>query len=84
MTKYFNVYGARYNKDKTRVNITLINSQGEDAEWATISLKVDDKEKIIVKEGGVYLAVKFLKDLGKKTKSKKDNKDDDEGETLPF
>lgn len=93
MTKYYNVYGARYNKDKTRVNVTLIrNDEDDERDYATISLKVADKDKIVVKEKGVYIPVKFLQDLeetvektDKKTKrNKKPTEKEDNEDTLPF
>ena len=88
MTKYFNVYGAKYNKDKSRVNITLINSKGDEKEYATISLKVKDNKMLIVKEQGIYLGVKFLNDFEKKETEKKNKKTKSESEpndkTLPF
>lgn len=78
-TKYYNIYGARYNKDKSRVNISLVRDKNDDKkEWATISLKTGN-QNMIVKEKGVYLAVKFLEDF------KDENEDEDEDEeTLPF
>ena len=88
MTKYFNVYGAKYNKDKSRVNITLINSKGDEKEYATISLKVKDNKMLIVKEQGIYLGVKFLNDFEneteKKEKKTKSKSETDTDKTLPF
>lgn len=88
MTKYFNVYGAKYNKDKSRVNITLINSKGDEKEYATISLKVKDNNMLIVKEQGIYLGVKFLKDFEneteKKEKKTKSKSESDTDKSLPF
>lgn len=82
-SKYFNIYGARYNQDKSRVNIAIVRDNGNDKEWATISLKTEDKQKIIVRKKGVYLAVKFLEDFKDKNESTDDESTDDE-ECLPF
>ena len=88
MTKYFNVYGAKYNKDKSRVNITLINSKGDEKEYATISLKIKYNKMLIIKKQSIYLIIKFLNDFEKKETEKKNKKTKSESEpndkTLPF
>ena len=42
--KLFSVYGAKKSKNSNRINITLIRSEGENKEWACISLDPANKK----------------------------------------
>jgi hypothetical protein len=101
----YNIYGARKVANGKYISITLIKSGDEDdedyeREYANILLKSKDNQKVIIKEKGVYIPVKFLEDFdededetakdtkkSKSTKGKaksKNDKEKDEDDTLPF
>lgn len=86
MNKLFNIYGARNSKDGKRINISLISTDEKDnVTYGTITIKKDDP-KLIIKEKGVYIAVKFLEEKVKETKKgKKEDKETLASEdSLPF
>ena len=66
----FSVYGARLSKSGERVNVSLVRGKDDNREWATISVKIGNKDgKIKAKIEGdfAYIKVPMLK------QDKKDN-----------
>ena len=83
------IYGCRKSKSGTRLNVTLVNNDGDKKTYYTASIKLDNSGKIKVKEGKtkngqeVYLlSVPVLTDT-KKADTKK-AKDDSNNGDLPF
>ena len=81
------IYGCRKSKSGTRLNLTLINNEGDKKTYYTACIKLDNSGKVKVKEGRtmsgeeVYLlSVPVLTD--KKADAKK-SKEDNNGD-LPF
>ncbi len=86
------IYGCRKSKSGTRLNLTLVNNEGDKKTYYTACIKLDNSGKVKVKEGKtkkgeeVYLlSVPVLTD--KKPDAKADTKkakaDSDNGD-LPF
>lgn len=82
------IYGCRKSKSGTRLNLTLVNNEGEKKTYYTACIKLDNSGKVKVKEGKtkngeeVYLlSVPVLTD--KKADTKK-AKDDSNNGDLPF
>ena len=42
--KLFSIYGAKKSKVNNRINISLIRSNGDEKEWACISLDPNNKK----------------------------------------
>lgn len=60
--KLFSIYGAKFSKDKARVNISLVCGHEKEKEFANISLKLDSKTTPVkYKDGYFYLKIKELK-----------------------
>lgn len=58
--KLFSIYGAKKSKQGNRYNISLIRSEGENKEWACISLDPsNEKSKTIAQVKGEFLFVKI-------------------------
>lgn len=73
----YNIYGARKVANGKYISITLIkstNEEDDEREYANILLKSKDNQKVIIKEKGVYIPVKFLEDFD-------EDEDEDEYET---
>ena len=66
--KLFTIYGARMSKDGTRVNVSLINTEGDETEWAMCSIakKGKGKTKVKVEDKYVFVAIPLLKETTKK------------------
>lgn len=65
MSDLFNIYGARKSKDGSKLNVTLIRGHEDTKEYATISLKLDDKQsktKATIREGYAYIKIALLED----------------------
>ena len=85
------IYGCRKSKSGTRLNLTLVNNEGEKKTYYTACIKLDNSGKVKVKEGKnkngeeVYLlSVPVLTDKNTNTKADaKKSKDDNNGD-LPF
>lgn len=82
------IYGCRKSKSGTRLNLTLINNEGDKKTYYTACIKLDNSGKVKVKEGKtkngeeVYLlSVPVL--TNKKADTKK-AKDDSNNGDLPF
>lgn len=83
------IYGCRKSKSGTRLNVTLVNNDGDKKTYYTACIKLDNSGKVKVKEGKtkngeeVYLlAVPVLTDT-KKAGTKK-IKDDSNNGDMPF
>lgn len=83
------IYGCRKSKSGTRLNVTLVNNDGDKKTYYTTCIKLDNSGKVKVKEGKtkngqeVYLlSVPVLTDT-KKADTKK-AKDDSNSGDLPF
>lgn len=58
--KLFSIYGAKKSKQGNRYNISLIHSEGNEKEWACISLDPsNEKSKTIAQVKGEFLYVKI-------------------------
>ena len=82
------IYGCRKSKSGSRLNVTLVNNDGDKKTYYTASIKLDNSGKVKVKEGKtkngqeVYLlSIPVLTD--KKTDTKK-AKDDSNSDDMPF
>lgn len=61
-SKLYSIYGAYISKDGTRLNIKLVNGNGDSKEFATISLKLSGgKTAVQVDDKFGYLAIPMLK-----------------------
>ena len=80
------IYGCRKSKSGSRLNVTLVNNDGDKKIYFTASIKLDNTGKVKVKEGKtkngeeVYLlSIPVLTDKKSDTKKPKANSDD-----IPF
>ena len=69
----YSVYGARKSKSGERVNVSLVKGEGDNKEWACVSVKLnsDGKIKAQIKDGFAYIKVPLLEE----DESKKDKLD---------
>lgn len=59
----YSVYGARISKSGERVNVSLVKGNGDDKQWACISVKLDNPDGKIqaqTKNGFAYLKIPLL------------------------
>lgn len=59
----YSVYGARISKSGERVNVSLVKGNGDDKQWACVSIKMDNADgKVVakIKDGFAYIKVPLL------------------------
>ena len=69
----FTVYGARLSKSGERVNVSMVRGKDDAREWASVSIKINNKDaKVKAKIEGdfAYIKIPMLKE-----DTKKDNTD---------
>ena len=69
----FTVYGARLSKSGERVNVSMVRGKDDAREWASVSIKINNKNaKVKAKIEGdfAYIKIPMLKE-----DTKKDNTD---------
>lgn len=59
-----NIYGAKISKSGNHVNITLVVGEGEQKEYFTTCVRLDNKNKVSakVKDGYVLVKIPMLED----------------------
>ena len=58
----YSVYGARLSKSAKRVNVSLVKGNGDEKQWASVSIALENngKVKVKVKDNYAIIKVPFL------------------------
>ena len=58
----YSIYGARMSKSGKRVNVSLVKGNGDEKQWASVSIALenDGKVKVKVKDDYAIIKVPFL------------------------
>ena len=79
----FSIYGCRLSKSGERLNVIILRGDENSKEWATISIKLDNKKakvKAKVKDDIGYIAIPMLQDFN----DSDEDEDDEDDDALPF
>lgn len=78
----FSIYGCRLSKSGERLNVIILRGDENSKEWATISIKLDNKKakvKAKIKDDIGYIAIPMLQDF-----DDSDEEDEEDDDALPF